>query len=107
MRLAWFGEERRMSRMLSLRFDRIRRGLLRRIGMLLRFLVAAETIAHRREDLLREGMVPAGPEPGEQGCGQHFGGHGFVDRRDDGPAAFAGILDESRIGFERRLSCQR
>ena len=90
--------------MLRLRFDQIGRGLSRRIGMLLRFLVAAETVAHRGQNLLREGMVPARAESGEQGRRQHLGRHGLVDRRVDGPAAFAGILDEARIGLERRLS---
>ena len=66
-------------------------------GMLLRLLVAAEAVAHRREHLLGEGVLLARAEAREERGGQHLGRHRLVDRRLDGPAAFAGILDEAGV----------
>ena len=37
-----------------------------------------------------------GAEAGKERRGEHLGGHGFVDRGLDGPAAFAGILQRCR-----------
>ena len=75
--------------------------------MLLRFLVAAETGAHRGENFLGKGMLLARSEARVQGRGQHLGRHRLVDRGIHGPAAFAGILDKAGILIERCVLGQR
>src|ERR1700733_2129298 len=91
----------------SLWLDDVGRVLSRWVWMLLRLLVAAETGAHRREDLFSEGVFPARPEAREQSRGQHLGGHRLVDGGIDGPAAFAGIFDKAGIGIERVIFRKR
>src|ERR1041385_3002319 len=42
--------------------------------------VAAEAVAHGREQLLAERVLAAGAEPGEEGGRQHVGRHRLLDR---------------------------
>ena len=56
------------------------------------FDMAAEFVAHGRQQLLAETVVDAGAEAGIERRGDHRRRHRFVDRRIDGPAAFAGII---------------
>src|SRR5215472_744235 len=69
--------------------------------------VAAETRAHRRENLFRESMLLARAKTRKQrGC-QNFCGNCLVDRRINGPAAFAGILDMAGVAAEGRTLGER
>ena len=56
--------------------------------------MAAKTCAHGGQDFFRKCMILARTKARVQRCGQHFGRNSLVDRRVDGPAAFAGILDK-------------
>ena len=67
----------------------------------MRLAVAAKARAHRRQDLLGEGVLLARAETRKQRRGQDFGRHRLVDRGIDGPAAFAGILDKAGVVVER------
>src|SRR5215218_2173510 len=64
------------------------------IGTSARLLVvAAELLAHRREDLVAEVAEPARVEALVQGGGEDRRRHSLVDRRDRRPAALAGVGD--------------
>ena len=67
----------------------------------------AEALAHRRQHLFRESVLAARAEAGVERGRQHVGRHRLLDRRHDGPAAFAGILDEAREAVELRILRQR
>ena len=69
--------------------------------------MAAKTGAHRGEDLFGKGMFLARPKAREQSGGQHFSRYGLVDRGIDGPAAFAGILDEPGVIIQRIVLGER
>ena len=56
-------------------------------------VVAAELLAHRREDLVAEVVEPARGEALVERRGQDRRRHALVDRRDRGPAALAGVRD--------------
>src|SRR5215212_9988657 len=99
--------KRRPSRTLGLWLDDLRGALARGIRMLLRLLVTAKTIAHRRQDLFVEGVLLARTKAREQRRGQHFGGHGFVDGGVDGPAPLAGIIDVAGIALQRGIFGER
>src|SRR3954451_25273051 len=65
-----------------------------RIASLARLLVvAAELLAHRREDLVAEVAEPARGEALVEGGGEDRRRDALVDRRDRGPAALAGVGD--------------
>src|ERR1039457_5234442 len=73
-----------------------------RLAHLLR--VPAEFAAQRGQELVAELAKPAGLEPLNQRGGDDRCRHALVDRRDDRPAAFAGVGDVSReAGQLRRL----
>ncbi|CAO5247632.1 hypothetical protein FAGKG844_420034 [Frankia sp. AgKG'84/4] len=55
--------------------------------------VAAELLAHRGEDLVREQAFPAGAEPLVERRRQHMGGHALLDRGQHRPAALTGVGD--------------
>src|SRR6187431_1985043 len=55
--------------------------------------VTAELIAERGVDLGRERLLLARGEAGEEGRADHRSGHALVDRLENRPAPFAGILD--------------
>src|SRR5579864_7676691 len=74
---------------------------------LLRLAMTAETGPHRGEDFFGKGMFLARAETREQGRGQDFGRHGLVDGGIDGPAAFAGVLDEAGVVVERVVLGER
>ena len=54
-----------------------------------RLLMAAKLMAHRRQDALGKGMVLARAETGVERRRQDLGRHRLLDRRLNGPAAFA------------------
>ncbi len=51
----------------------------------------------------RKGVLLARAEARKERRRQHFGRHRLLDRGLDGPAAFAGILDEAGVAIERRI----
>src|SRR5262252_2937868 len=51
----------------------------------------AESVAHRRQELIGKVRLASRAEALVQRGGEHRRRHGLVDRRLDGPAAFAGI----------------
>src|SRR4051794_22410736 len=53
--------------------------------------VAAELLAHRREDLAGEVGLPTRGEALEERGGEHAGGHALLDRRLDRPPALARV----------------
>ena len=63
----------------------------------------AEAEAHRRQHLLGEGVLLARAEAHEQRGREHVGRHRLLDRRLDGPAALARVLDDAREVLERRI----
>src|SRR3989441_4305656 len=69
--------------------------------------VAAELVAHRREHLLREGVLPARAEAREEGGGEDVAGNGFLERRHDRPAPLAGVRDDAGVGREGRVLGER
>ena len=71
----------------------------------LAFDMAAELVAHGREQLLAEAVLDARAEARIERGGQHIGRHGLLDRGVDRPAAFAGILDEAVEILSRSGSC--
>ena len=68
-----------------------------------RFNMTAKLLAHGRQNLVRETCLLARPEACVERSGQHVGRNGFLDRRHDGPAAFAEILDEPGIALQIRV----
>src|SRR3984957_18753825 len=102
-----FSVLKHLSRAAGLWLDDVGRTLTRRIRMLLRFLVTAETVAHRGKNFLGEGMFLARAKTREQGRGEHFSRHRLVDRGVDGPAALPGIFDEPRIIIQRVVFGER
>src|SRR5579872_2942505 len=89
------------SRMTGLRFDDLWCAGLSRVRVLPWFLVAAESFAHRRKNFFSESMFLSGTKTCEQRRGQHFGRHRLIDCGIHRPAAFSGILDETRIAAKR------
>src|SRR5579875_135003 len=71
------------------------------------FDVSAELGAHSGEDLFGKGVLFARAEAGEEGGGEDFGGNGLLDGGFDGPAAFAGVLDETGVVGKRWIFDQR
>src|SRR5690349_12692812 len=69
--------------------------------------VPAELLPQRRQDLLGERRLLAGAEPGVERGRQHVRRHVLVDRGLDRPAAFAGVVDEAGVGFERAVLAER
>src|SRR4051812_5774105 len=63
--------------------------LLRSCRCVRRLDVAAESMAHCRENFFGERVVLARAETRVQRCGQHVGRHGLLDGRLHGPAPFA------------------
>src|ERR1700678_2323959 len=68
-----------------------------RPGLDLGFDVPAELVSHCRQQLVGEAFLFARAEAGIERRGQDIRRDGLFDRRLDGPAALAGILDEPRI----------
>ena len=62
----------------------------------LRLDMAAELVAHGGQQLVGEAFLFARAEAGVERGRQHIGRHRLLDGGVDGPAAFAGILDERR-----------
>src|SRR6266481_9457545 len=71
------------------------------------FDVPAELEAHRRQYFRREVIFTARCKPLKQRGGQYGRGGGGLDRREDGPAAFAGIGDAAGETFECGLIEER
>src|SRR5450432_486258 len=69
--------------------------------------VAAEAEAHRRQQLFAEGVVAARAEAGEQRRRQHIRRHRLLDRRVDGPAAFAAVGDRAAVSLQLMLAGER
>src|ERR1041384_8675428 len=66
-------------------------------------LVPAEALAHRREDFLRKRMfLPRAKARVERGR-EDICRHRLLDRRHQGPAAFAGVRHMPRVGGEVTL----
>src|SRR2546426_3380265 len=65
--------------------------------------VTAELVTHRRQDPLRERVLLARSEPGEQRGREHVHGHALLDRRDQRPASFPRILDDAGEVGEARV----
>src|ERR687886_1349015 len=74
----------------------------------LRFDMAAEALAHGREELVGEARILARAEAGIERGREHGGRHGLLDGRLHGPAALSRILHMARkvrevlVGRERR-----
>src|SRR5690242_10677140 len=83
------------------------RALRRRVRLLLRFLVTAETGAHRGENLFGKGMFLARAKACKQCRGEDLRRHRLVDGGIDGPAALARILDKPGIGRKRLIFGKR
>ena len=69
--------------------------------------VAAELLAHRRQQLVAEGVILARAEAREQRLGQHRHRHRRLDRRLDRPAAFAGVGHVAGEAIEGRALGER
>src|SRR6266513_1389338 len=65
--------------------------------------VAAELLAHRREDLLGEGVVLPRSEADVERGGEHVHRDALFDRRHDRPAPLARVGDHARVVRERRV----
>ncbi len=68
--------------------------------------MAAEAEAHGRQHFLAESLLLPRAEAGVERGGQHIGRNRFLDRRLDGPAALAGILDKAGEMSELRIARQ-
>src|SRR6202011_6245292 len=69
--------------------------------------MSAEFVAHGREQLVGEARRLARSEAGVERSREDIRRHRFLDRRHDGPAALAGIIDKSGIARELRIFRQR
>src|SRR5580704_8519068 len=84
-------------------FQRKSLNALRRLLAGYRFHMSAELLTHGGKYLLCESMFLARTEAGEQGCRKHVNGDGFVNRRLNRPATFAGVLHKSAVFGERGI----
>src|SRR5437764_838276 len=71
------------------------------------FYMAAEFLSHRRQDLLRKGVLLTRAEADIERGRQHVRGNGFIDGCVDGPAALPRILHEAGVIGERGILHQR
>src|SRR5947209_2042046 len=69
--------------------------------------MAAEFVAHCREQLVGEASAVARTEARIKRSGEHVGRHRFFDRSRYSPAAFAGIVDRAGEFLERRIARER
>src|SRR5712672_131437 len=69
--------------------------------------VAAEALAHRRENAVAEVGLAAGGEPVEQRSGEHRRGHALLHRGLHRPPALAGVADVARVLVELGRLVQR
>ena len=67
----------------------------------------AESETHGGKQPVAEAMFASRPEARVQRGGQHLRRRRLLDRRFDGPAALAGILDEAGIAVELRILGER
>ncbi|EEF93657.1 hypothetical protein CATMIT_01710, partial [Catenibacterium mitsuokai DSM 15897] len=67
----------------------------------------AELVAHRRQQLVGEGVLLTRTQALHQRSGDDRRGHVQVDRLGHGPAAFAGIFHVRRDALQRRILAQR
>ena len=68
--------------------------------------MAAELLAHRREDPIAEVALATGREAFEEGGGEDVGRHRLVDGRQGRPPALARIRDPPREALQLRITVQ-
>ena len=68
--------------------------------------MAAESFAHRGQDLFGKGVLLTRAETRVERGGKDLGGDPFLERGLDGPAAFPGIFHVAGIGIEFTVARQ-